>query len=131
MKIKFFSTALLALFLIILTSFRSDKNLGNDKKLVGIWKGFEVEKELEGVEKHWIVQRYANGKYTIMFTTKENCEIQTFTEKGKWWTEGNLFYEKHEDADEPEVYEYSIKENLVVHFKSKSTSYEFDDYRLE
>lgn len=131
MKANFFNTVLIVFFLVILTSFRSDSNLENDKKLVGIWKGFEIEKQIEGVEKHWIVQRYANGNYTIMFTTKQNCEIQTFTEKGKWWTEGNLFYEKHEDADEPEIYEYSIKENLVVHFKSKTTPYEFDDYRLE
>ena len=32
---------------------------------------FEVEKQYEGVEKHWIVQRFANGTYVIMFTTKQ------------------------------------------------------------
>lgn len=117
--------------IFIISSFKLNTNPSIDKKLVGIWKGFEVEKQFEGIEKHWIVNRYANGTYTIMFTTKQNCEIQTFTEKGKWWTEGKLFYEKSSESEEPEVYEYSIKEDLVVHFKSKSTSYEFDDYRLE
>lgn len=128
-KIKKFITFTCIIF--VLTSFQTDNSLENDKKLVGIWKGFEVEKQIEGIEKHWIVQRFSNGTYTIMFTTKENCEIQTFTEKGKWWTKGNLFYEKQEDSNNPEVYEYSIKDDLVVHFKSKSTTYEFDDYRLD
>lgn len=131
MKINNLNSALVVFCFTILTSFKSDKSIENQKSLVGIWKGFEIEKQQEGIEKHWIVQRYSNGKYAIMFTTKQNCEIETFVEKGKWWTKGNLFYEKHEDSDEPEVYEYSVKENLVVHFKSKSTTYEFDDYRLE
>jgi hypothetical protein len=131
MKTKILNSALVVFCFVILTSFQSDKSIENEKALVGIWKGFEIEKQLEGIEKHWIVQRYSNGTYTIMFTTKQNCEIETFVEKGKWWTKGNLFYEKHDDSDETEVYEYSVKENLVVHFKSKSTTYEFDDYRLE
>jgi hypothetical protein len=131
MKAKILNSILVAFCFITLISFQSDKSTENDKALAGIWKGFEVEKQLEGIEKHWIVQRFSNGTYTIMFTTKQNCEIETFTEKGKWWTKGNLFYEKNESSDEPEIYEYSIKENLVVHFKSKSTTYEFDDYRLE
>lgn len=131
MKIKIINFITSLCILIAMTSFQYDKSIENDKNLVGIWKGFEVEKQIEGIEKHWIVQRFSNGTYTIMFTTKENCEIKTFTEKGKWWTKGNLFYEKNENSDEPEIYEYSIKENLVVHFKSKSTTYEFDDYRLE
>jgi len=103
----------------------------NDKKLVGIWKGFEKEKQLEGIEKHWIVQRFSNGKYVIMFTSKQGCEIETFTEKGKWWTKGDTFYEQQDGNETVESYNYSIKENLVIHFKSLTNSYEFDDYRLE
>lgn len=126
---KRFKTLILFLGIILFTSFNSKNS--NDKKLVGIWKGFEVEKQFEGVEKHWIVQRFANGTYVIMFTTKQNCEIQTFTEKGKWWTKGNLFYEKHESGDAPEVYSYEVKEDLVVHFKNQVNEYEFDDYRID
>ncbi len=126
---KTFKTLILFLVIILFTSFKSENN--NDKKLVGIWKGFEVEKQYEGVEKHWIVQRFANGTYVIMFTTKQDCEIQTFTEKGKWWTKGNLFYEKHENGDAPEIYSYVVKDNLVVHFKNQENNYEFDDFRLE
>ncbi len=126
---KTFKNLILFLGIILFTSFKPENN--NDKKLVGIWKGFEVEKQLEGVEKHWIVQRFANGTYVIMFTMKENCEIQTFTEKGKWWTKGNLFFEKHENGDNPEVYSYEVKDNLVVHFKNQENNYEFDDYRID
>lgn len=126
---KRFKTLILFLGIILFTSFNSKNS--NDKKLVGIWKGFEVEKQFEGVEKHWIIQRFANGTYVSMFTTKQNCEIQTFTEKGKWWTKGNLFYEKHESGDAPEVYSYEVKEDLVVHFKNQVNEYEFDDYRID
>src|SRR5687768_17098876 len=113
LKLFFISTILIA----ITTSFTTITFKENDKKLVGIWKGFEVNKQIEGIEKHWIVQRFSNGTYTIMFTTKENCEIETFTEKGKWWTKGNVFYEKSESGDE-ESYNYTIKDGLLIHFKS-------------
>lgn len=128
---RFNKLILLAILLVAgMTSFTKLSTKDNDKKLVGIWKGFEIEKQIEGIEKHWIVQRFSNGTYVIMFTTKENCEVQTFTEKGKWWTKGNVFYEQNED-NPVESYQYSIKEDLVVHFKSTTTDYEFDDYRLE
>jgi hypothetical protein len=116
---------------IILCSFQFDSNLENDKKIIGIWKGSEVEKEQKGLEKHWIVQRFSNGTYTIIFSSKQNCEISTSFEKGKWWTKGNVFYEKSENSETPDVYNYEIKDNLVIHFKSQTTDYEFDDYRLE
>lgn len=117
--------------LILTTSATTNKISENDKKLVGIWKGFEIEKQIKGIEKHWIVQRFSNGTYTIMFTTKENCEIETFTEKGKWWTKGDTFYEQQEDSENFESYKYSIKEELVIHFKSNTSDYEFDDYKLD
>lgn len=118
-------------FVILLLSSSFISETENDKNLVGIWKGFEKDKQIEGVEKHWIVQRFSNGKYVIMFTTKQGCEIETFTEKGKWWTKGDTFFEKQEDNETIESYKYSIKENLVIHFKSLNNTYEFDDYRLE
>lgn len=120
---------LLSIIAIITSSFILKTE--NDKKLVGIWKGFEKEKQLEGIEKHWIVQRFSNGKYVIMFTAKQGCEIETFTEKGKWWTKGDTFYEQQDGNETIESYNYSIKENLVIHFKSLTNTYEFDDYRLE
>jgi hypothetical protein len=49
---KTFKTLFLFLGIVLFTSFKSENN--NDKKLVGIWKGFEVEKQFEGVD----VQKY-------------------------------------------------------------------------
>lgn len=114
---------------LLLVSFSSENKY--DKKLVGIWKGFEVDKQIEGVEKHWIVQRFSNGNYVIMFTTKQDCSIQTFTEKGKWWTKGNQFFEKQDESENTESYTYEVKDNLVVNFKSNGSEYEFDDFRID
>lgn len=118
--------------LLIISSFKlNTTNTTIDKNLVGIWKGFEIEKEIEGVEKHWIVQRFANGKYVIMFTAKQNCDIQTITEKGKWWTKGDKFYEQQDGNENVESYKYSIKDKIVVHFKSLTSDYEFDDFKID
>ena len=113
---------------ILIFSFSTEKK-GQDSKLVGVWKGFEVDKQIEGVEKHWIQQRFENGTYVIMFTTKEDCQIETFTEKGKWWTEKGKFYELSGDVKEADVYNYEVKNDEVVEFKSiKLSGKEKDDY---
>lgn len=120
---------------ILIFSFSTDKK-EQDSKLVGVWKGFEVDKQIEGVEKHWIQQRFENGTYIIMFTTKEDCQIETFTEKGKWWTEKGKFYELSGDVKEADVYNYEVKNDEVVEFKSIKLSgkeindYIFSDYKI-
>lgn len=137
MKKTFF---IIPIFLIFLSfsifSFTSeDKQF--DSKLVGIWKGFEVEKQMEGVEKHWIQQRFKNGTYVIMFTSKQDCEIETFTEKGKWWTKDGKFYELSDSSKNIDIYNYEVKNPQVVEFKSiqlsgeKNDTYIFSDYRVE
>lgn len=107
----------------------------NDKKLVGIWKGFEKDQQIEGVEKHWIVERFKNGNYVIMFTTKQDCEVETFTENGKWWTENGKFYEKAIGSDQEESYFYEVIDSEVVNFKSVGKpygdkEYVFSDYKI-
>lgn len=120
---------------ILFFSFSTEKK-EQDSKLIGVWKGFEVEKQIDGVEKHWIQQRFENGTYVIMFTTKQDCEIETFTEKGKWWTEKGKFYELSSNAKNPEIYNYEIKNDEVVEFKSiklsgeKNDTYTFSDYKI-
>ncbi|MDX6190063.1 hypothetical protein SGQ83_11950 [Flavobacterium sp. Fl-318] len=131
LKISFF-----ALLSILIFSFSTDKK-ENDSKLVGIWKGFEKDGQIEGVEKHWIQQRFADGTYVIMFTAKQDCEIQTFTEKGKWWTENGKFYELSSSTKDIDVYSYEVKGEESVEFKSikltgkDDNTYVFSDYRLD
>ena len=133
-SLLFTSLGLLVLTMLIFGFSTAKKE--QDSKLIGVWKGFEVEKQIEGVEKHWIQQRFENGTYVIMFTTKEDCQIETFTEKGKWWTEKGKFYELSSTAKDPEVYSYEMKNDEVVEFKSiklsgeKKDTYTFSDYKI-
>lgn len=135
-KIFFIIPIVLIILSFSIFSFTSgDKQY--DSKLVGIWKGFEVEKQIEGVEKHWIQQRFKNGTYVIMFTSKQDCEIETFTEKGKWWTKDGKFYELSNNSKNIDIYNYEVKNPQVVEFKSiqlsgeKNDTYIFSDYRMD
>lgn len=134
MKIKSISFIVLIAICIGLFSFNTEEK--NDKKLVGIWKGFEKHKQIEGVEKHWIQQRFNNGKFVIMFTSVQNCEVETFTEKGKWWTENGKFYEKSDMSENIDIYDYQVIGNEEVKFKSikldgaDKTDYEFSDFKM-
>lgn len=132
----FFKIITLIVIVISIFSFSIDKK-ENDAKLVGIWKGFEKDAQIEGIEKHWIQQRFADGTYVIMFTTKEDCEVQTFTEKGKWWTENGKFYEAASSTKDIDVYSYKVNGEESVEFKSiklvgeNNDTYIFSDYRLD
>jgi len=132
----FLKIVALAVFSILIFSFSIDKK-ENDAKLVGVWKGFEKDKQIDGIEKHWIQQRFADGNYVIMFTAKENCQIETFTEKGKWWTEDGKFYESAEGTKDIDIYNYEVKNEEVVEFKSikllgkDDNTYVFSDYKLD
>jgi hypothetical protein len=132
----FFKIITLIVIVISIFSFSIDKK-ENDAKLVGIWKGFEKDAQIEGIEKHWIQQRFADGTYVIMFTTKEDCEVQTFTEKGKWWTEDGKFYEAASSTKDIDVYSYKVNGEESVEFKSiklvgkNNDTYIFSDYRLD
>jgi len=135
MKKNIFLLVASIIFSFVILSFTSLKE--NDSRLVGIWKGFEVDKQFEGVEKHWIQQRFENGTYVIMFTAKENCEIETFTEKGKWWTKDGKFYEQTSTSKTIDVYHYTMENPLVANFKSielsgeKVDTYIFSDYKVD
>jgi hypothetical protein len=131
-----FRILVLIVFSILIFSFSIDKK-EHDAKLVGIWKGFEKDGQIDGVEKHWIQQRFADGNYVIMFTAKENCQVETFTEKGKWWTEDGKFYESADGVKDIDIYNYEVKNEEEVEFKSvkligkDNNTYVFSDYRLD
>jgi hypothetical protein len=126
----------LVVFLGLLFSSFLIEDKEHDKQLVGIWKGSEKDKQYEGVEKHWILERFENGKYVIMFTTKQDCQVQTFTEKGEWWTKDGKFYETSQGIEDIDVYDYEVV-NKVVSYKSielngeKRTDYNFKDYKVD
>ncbi|MBP6551588.1 MAG: hypothetical protein KA228_10965, partial [Flavobacterium sp.] len=67
----------------------------------------------------------------LMYTTIENCEVENFVEKGKWWVKDGVFYEKYEDSDEPDVYTVEMLDDKNVKFKAKKLSPEFDNKEYE
>ena len=127
------------LFFLILTSFlllsaTTKKTNDDDKlknKLTGTWSGFEEDNQIRGVTKYWIQIRNKNGTYILMYTTIENCEVENFVEKGKWWVKDGVFYEKYEDSDEPDVYTVEMLDDNNVKFKAKKLSPEFDNKEYE
>ena len=134
---NFFIGLLLVVSVFLFSGFLAD-NKEHDAKLVGIWKGFEKDRQVEGVEKHWILQRFDSGKYVIIFTTKQDCEVETFSEKGEWWTNDGKFYEKSNESKNPaDVYSYEVSNKTAVNFKSielngvKRSDYNFTDHKVE
>ena len=126
--------SLLILTSFLLFSFISIKSSDDDKlknKLTGTWSGSEEDNQIRGVTKYWIQIRNKNGIYILMYTTIENCEVENFVEKGKWWVKDGVFYEKYEDSDEPDVYTVEMLDDKNVKFKAKKLSPEFDNKEYE
>ena len=131
MKIKL---SVLILTSILLFSCATTKSSYDDKlksKLIGSWSGSEEDNQIRGVTKYWIQIRNKNGAYVLMYTTIENCEVENFVEKGKWWVKDGVFYEKYEDSDAPDVYTVEMLDNNNVKFKAKKLSSEFDNKEYE
>lgn len=87
-----------------------------DVKLIGVWEGEYVEES--GTVKKWTQIRNADGTYTIDFSfTGLNGTVRNFTESGKWWIKGSLFYEVALPQEgRPDKYQYSFKKKECVSF---------------
>jgi hypothetical protein len=102
-----------------------------DKKLEGSWEGSEKDKQIQGMEKHWIMHRFTDGTFVLLFVAVKNGKTQKFSEKGKWWVEGNTFYEFHNVSGKTDVYEYKVLDDDHVKFKAKEISIEMEDSSYE
>ncbi|MEO8238070.1 MAG: hypothetical protein ABI576_08165 [Flavobacterium sp.] len=108
-----------------------------DSKLVGCWKGSEIDQQQKGVAKYWVSCRFENGTSTLLFVAidKKGKVIQT-TENGKWWVENGKYYELHNYDGVTDIYNYdvidnSIKFTAVEVMGDKNSKYTFFDYRIE
>jgi len=129
----------IVLFLLIITSqfsFSQEKKL--DPRLYGSWYGTEKDQEQVGVVKNWIMHRFEDGTFILLFTAVEDGEVSNSTDSGKCWSEGNIFYEYHNSSKKTDVYTFQVLDEKHVKFKIKSTElklankdYEFIDTRLE
>ncbi len=117
-------------------SFSQEKPL--DTKLFGSWSGTEKDNQRVGMTKNWIMHRFENGNFILLFTIIEDGEVSNFTESGKCWTVGTMFYEYHNNSKKTDVYTYQVLDENHVKFKMKSSGigqdneeYEFIDTKLQ
>jgi hypothetical protein len=109
-----------------------------DPKLVGCWKGSEVNQQIDGLSKYWVACRFENGTSTLLFIAIEkNGTVTQETENGKWWIENGKFYELHDYDKIVDIYDYEVVDKNIVNFKSielmgkKDNTYSFSDYKIE
>lgn len=135
MKKVFLSFLMCLSFLAFSQTKKVQKNKIDDK-LVGTWKGSESDKQMEGLTKYWILSRFADGTFSMMFTTEQNCKINTHVETGQWWVQNGQYHELHFVSGNTDVYTYSFPTAKTVKYKTvESTmvgeSYEFTDTKVE
>lgn len=109
-----------------------------DPKLVGSWSGEEDDKQIAGMHKSWIMHRFDDGKFLLLFVAVQEGETTTFTEKGQWWVDNGKFYELHKGDGKTDVYTYEVLDSNHVKFKEVhlsikqvSENYEFIDTKME
>ncbi len=98
---------------------------------IGTWEGKHMGRE--GKILHtWIQNRSEDGTYSIIFFHHTEKGIYKSTQKGKWWIEGNRFYEIASDVlEEPDVYQFGILSEDEIRFRSVVKDYEFIDKRIK
>ncbi|MDR3273334.1 MAG: hypothetical protein LBT29_07635 [Flavobacteriaceae bacterium] len=108
-----------------------------DNSLVGIWIGSEKDKQMEGLEKSWEMNRKKDGTFSTDFFTNYSGQEDTHTETGKWWTENGKYYELNDYDNKTDIYLYEILDENQIKFISESimsmeinvNTYEFIDKR--
>lgn len=133
MKRLLFSLALL----IASASYSQEISKTYDSKLVGCWKGSEVEQQQKGMSKYWVACRSQDGTSTLLLIAidKKGRVIQS-TENGKWWTENGKFYELHNVDGGVDVYNYEVNDDVIKFtgvdvLGDVNTKYSFYDYKIE
>jgi hypothetical protein len=109
------------------------KNVPEDirRMFVGIWEGEYVNNEGRK-ERTWIQTRSADGTFSIVFVHHTEKGIYKTRGRGKWWLEGDRFYEISPDVmKKPDVYQFEILSEDEIRFKSVEKDYEFIDKRVE
>ncbi len=98
---------------------------------IGTWEGQYVNSKGKLV-RTWTQNRSADGTYTIVFVHHTEREVHKTKQKGKWWIEGDRFYEIAPDVmKKPDVYQFEIVSENEIRFKSIVTDYAFIDKRVQ
>jgi hypothetical protein len=128
----------LALFVVLQSGCTTMKNAsqrdapGDIRRIfVGTWEGEHADHEGE-IVRTWIQSRSADGTYAIVFVHHTKTGVHKTRQKGKWWIEGDRFYEiAPEVMKKPDVFRFEIVSENEIRFKSVVTDYEFTDKRVK
>lgn len=135
-KTSFMKKAIIITFLLVAFSASAQTKKTQDARFTGTWSGSEKEQQQMGLEKHWIMHRFADGTFLLLFTTIQDGTASSHAEKGKWWIENDEFHELHFDSGMTDIYSYVILDDYHIKFKSKviiesaDGNYEFIDTKL-
>jgi hypothetical protein len=111
----------------------SQRNILGDIRhvFVGTWEGEHVDRQGTSL-RTWIQNRSEDGTYSIVFFDHTEEGLYKSTQKGKWWIEGNKFYEIAPDVmKEPDVYQFEVVNENEIRFRSIVSDYEFIDKRTK
>ncbi|AZB08147.1 hypothetical protein EG344_04395 [Chryseobacterium sp. G0162] len=108
-----------------------------DPKVMGCYKGSEVNQQQEGLSKYWVSCRLEKGKSILMFVAiNQDGEVIQNTENGSWWTKDGKYYELHNTDNVTDIYNYKVLPTGDVEFQSietmgkKDTTYTFIDTKI-
>ncbi len=108
-----------------------------DPKVMGCYKGSEVNQQMEGVSKYWVSCRLEKGKSILMFVAiNQDGNVVQETENGSWWTKDGKYYELHNTDKVTDIYNYEVMPNGDVKFQSiemmgkKDNTYSFIDTKI-
>ncbi|WP_185287355.1 hypothetical protein [Chryseobacterium lactis] len=108
-----------------------------DPKVMGCYKGSEVNQQMEGVSKYWVSCRLEKGKSILMFVAiNQDGNVVQETENGSWWTKDGKYYELHNTDKVTDIYNYEVLPNGDVKFQSiemmgkKDNTYSFIDTKI-
>lgn len=130
MKIKICFLLLSTFFIFSCATTRKEDNKLKSKML-GTWSGSEEDNQQHGLTKYWIKTHNKNSTFIILFTSIENCEVESHVEKGKWKVKDGLFYETFDSDGKTDVYSVEMLDDNNVKFKAKELSLEFDNKEYE
>lgn len=107
-----------------------------DKRLAGEWAGSETDKQIEGMQKKWVMTRNTDGTFVLDFTFTQDGETNKNIETGTWWIQDGKFYEAHSESGMTDIYTYDVLDKNHIKFRAvkssmdmNTDSYEFIDTR--
>ena len=130
-KINITIFSILIIIIFGFTSCSTTKSLSNgkniDKRLVGIWTGFENDDQVKGMRKEWEMIRNNDGTFVLDFKAITSEETQEFIEKGTWWIEKGQFFEYHSESDKTDIYNYEVLNKNEIRFTMIKSAVDFNN----